>query len=194
MVEIGGMPILLHILKIYAAYGITEFVICLGYRGYMIKEYFANYFLHSSDITIHLNEEGNRVIHRSAAEPWTITMVDTGANTMTGGRLKRIRSYLNPGEAFLMTYGDGVADINIRSLIEFHRKHGKMATLDGSPARSALWRLGFGKRPPVRAFREKPCGKRLCQWRFFCLGASGFGQDRWGCDLLGAGAPFGLGC
>ena len=167
MIEIGGMPILWHILKIYGSYGITEFVICLGYRGYMIKEYFANYFLHASDITVDV-EAGTRSIHHSAAEPWKVTLVDTGPNTQTGGRLKRIRSYLNPGEPFLMTYGDGVADINISALIEFHKKHGKKATLTAVEPAARFGALDL-EGDQVKAFREKPAGHGLVNGGFFVL-------------------------
>ena len=126
MIEIGGRPILWHIMKIYEAHGITDFVICCGYRGYMIKEYFANYVLHSSDVTIDVLS-GETTYHNSGAEPWRVTMVDTGAETLTGGRLKRVRSYL--GERFCMTYGDGLSDIDIRAQIDFHMKHGRAATI-----------------------------------------------------------------
>lgn len=127
MIEIGGRPILWHIMKIYAAYGITEFVICLGYRGYVIKEYFANYYLHTADVTFDLANNSVE-IHRAGAEPWSVTLVDTGAETMTGGRLKRVQSYLS-GDAFCLTYGDGVADIDIKALIAFHHRQGRLATV-----------------------------------------------------------------
>ena len=123
MIEIGGRPILWHVMKIYAHHGITEFVVCLGYRGYMIKEYFANYFLHTSDVTFDILHNQMEV-HQKYAEPWKVTLVDTGDHTMTGGRVKRIQSYVN-GEPFLLTYGDGVADLNIPQLLAFHQAHGK---------------------------------------------------------------------
>ncbi|WP_457643872.1 glucose-1-phosphate cytidylyltransferase, partial [Persephonella sp.] len=127
MVEIGGKPILWHIMKIYSAYGFNDFIICLGYKGYVIKEYFANYFLHMSDVTIDL--KNNQIeVHDVKAEPWKVTLVDTGLNTMTGGRIKRIRKYIG-NETFMLTYGDGVGDVNIRKLLEFHKKHGRYATL-----------------------------------------------------------------
>ncbi len=129
MVEIGGRPILWHIMKIYEAHGITEFVICLGYRGYVIKEFFSNYFLHMADVTIDLG--ANQVeVHKGRAEQWKVTLIDTGLNTKTGGRLKRIRPYVSDG-AFCMTYGDGVADIDVKASIAFHRKHGRAATVTG---------------------------------------------------------------
>lgn len=128
MVEIGGRPILWHIMKIYSHYGFNEFIICLGYRGYMIKEYFANYFLHMSDVTIHL-AENKMDIHRETAEPWHVTLVDTGETTQTGGRIKRILSYVQDSPFFALTYGDGVADVNIPELIGFHKSHGRKATV-----------------------------------------------------------------
>lgn len=156
MIEIGGRPILWHIMKIYTHYGITDFIICLGYRGYMIKEYFANYVLHSSDVTIDA-KSGQIEFHQHAAEPWRVTLVDTGADTMTGGRVKRVRDYLVPGETFCMTYGDGVADIDIDKLIAFHKAHGKEATLTSvvPPGRyGALEMQGDS----VQRFIEKPPG------------------------------------
>ena len=133
MVEIGGQPILWHILKIYSHYGINDFIICLGYKGYVIKEYFANYLLHSADVTIDL--QANRIeTHESDCEPWRVTLIDTGADTMTGGRLKRILPYVKDEEMFCFTYGDGVSDVNISSLIDFHRRHGKAGDPYGHPA------------------------------------------------------------
>ena len=128
MIEIGGRPILWHVMNIYTSHGVTDFIICLGYRGYMIKEYFANYVMHESDLTV---DARNREItyHTNYAEPWRVTLVDTGADTMTGGRLKRVSRYLDPDESFCMTYGDGVADIDIGALIAFHRRHGRLATV-----------------------------------------------------------------
>ena len=128
MVEIGGKPILWHIMKTYSHYGINDFIICCGYKGYVIKEYFANYFLHQSDVTFNM-KDNKMTVHEDRAEPWTVTLVDTGDNSMTGGRLKRVLPYIKDEEAFCFTYGDGVADINIKSLIEFHKSHGKQATL-----------------------------------------------------------------
>ncbi len=127
MVEIGGKPILWHIMKIYSHYGYNDFIICLGYKGYVIKEYFANYFLHNSDITIDI--KNNKIeVHNNYSEPWKITLVDTGLETQTGGRIKRVEKYIG-NETFMMTYGDGVSDININNLVAFHKKHGKLATV-----------------------------------------------------------------
>lgn len=157
MVEIGGRPILWHIMKLYAAAGITEFIICLGYKGFMIKEYFANYRLHQSDLTIDL-ARGSIAYHRTQAEPWTITLIDTGEATQTGGRLRRIRPYL-ADTPFCMTYGDGLADIDLRALLAFHESHGRLATVTAvhPPGRfGALDRDG----QTVRAFTEKPQADR----------------------------------
>ncbi len=153
MVEIGGRPILWHILKIYSQHGINDFVICLGYKGYMIKEFFANYFLHTADVTFHMRE--NRMqVHGHTTEPWRVTLVDTGETTMTGGRLKRIASYLAGDDNFCMTYGDGVADVDITALIAFHKQHGKLATLT---AVQPIQRFGVLQRKgtAITAFREK---------------------------------------
>jgi glucose-1-phosphate cytidylyltransferase len=156
MVEIGGMPILWHIMKIYSAAGLNDFVICLGYKGYVIKEYFANYFLHNSDVTIDL-AKNDMVIHQSWSEPWRITLVDTGADTMTGGRLKAIRPYLNPGEPFCFTYGDGVADIDVGDLVKFHKSHGLRATITSVAPPGRFGALEFDG-DKVMSFREKPAG------------------------------------
>ena len=157
MVEVGGQPILWHIMKIYSAHGINEFVICCGYKGHMIKEYFANYFLHRSDMTFCLVE--NRMeIHRSSAEPWKVTVVDTGEASMTGGRLRRVREYLDDG-TFCFTYGDGVADVNISRLIAFHRDQGSLATLTACqpPGRFGAFTMREGD-SRIAAFHEKPSG------------------------------------
>src|ERR1700678_1717453 len=128
MVEIGGRPILWHIMKIYSQHGFNDFIICLGYKGYVIKEYFANYFLHMTDVTFHLAE--NRMeVHRQSAEPWRVTLVDTGDDTMTGGRLKRVLHHVGGEEVFALTYGDGVADIDLTAELAFHRSHGRLATV-----------------------------------------------------------------
>jgi glucose-1-phosphate cytidylyltransferase len=153
MIEIGGRPILWHIMKIYSHYGINEFVICLGYKGYMIKEYFANYFLHQSDVTIDLVHH-NTEIHNSKAEPWRITLVDTGYYTQTGGRIKRIQKYVG-GETFLLTYGDGVGSIDITKLIKFHKRHGKYATITTVQAPGRFGALVLDEDKVVE-FREKP--------------------------------------
>jgi len=128
MVEIGGRPILWHIMKIYSSFGVNDFVVCLGYKGYIIKEYFGNYFLHQSDVTFEMAR--NEVLyHNCRSEPWKVTLVDTGEDTMTGGRLRRVRQYLEPGEPFCMTYGDSVSDVDVQREIEFHRRHGRKATV-----------------------------------------------------------------
>ena len=156
MIEIGGRPILWHIMKIYAAAGVTDFVVCLGYKGYLIKEYFANFVLHSSDVTI--NAVQNTVTyHQSTVEPWTITLADTGEDTMTGGRLKRAARYLTPGEAFCLTYGDGVADIDIAALIAFHKKHGRLATMTVVSPPGRYGAVSFDG-DQVARFVEKPQG------------------------------------
>ena len=154
MIEIGGRPILWHVMKIYAAHGLTDFVICLGYKGYMIKEYFANYVLHSSDVTIDA-ATGQIEYHQTSAEPWRVTLVDTGAETMTGGRLKRVGSYL--GDTFCLTYGDGVADVDITGELAFHRMHGRDATVASvvPPGRYGALEVEGGQ---VRRFVEKPPG------------------------------------
>jgi len=156
MVEVGGMPILWHIMKIYAAHGITEFVVCLGYRGYVIKEWFANYALHTSDVTFDLGR-GEMEVHHSTTEPWRVTLVETGAGTMTGGRLRRVMPYLDDDEDFCFTYGDGVADIDITALVAFHRAQGAQATITAvqPPGRFGALHLE-GER--VTAFEEKPRG------------------------------------
>ena len=156
MVEIGGKPILWHILKIYSAHGINEFVICCGYKGYLIKEYFANYFLHMSDVTFYMKLNSMEVHHKKA-EPWQVTLVDTGENTMTGGRLKRVREYLDDG-SFCFTYGDGVADVNISTLVDHHRNNGRLATLTAVQPPGRYGALQLGDHNAVRAFQEKPQG------------------------------------
>jgi glucose-1-phosphate cytidylyltransferase len=156
MVEIGGLPIIWHVMKIYAAHGVNDFVICLGYKGYLIKEFFANYFLHSADVTIDLG--CNTVeVHAAKAEPWRVTLVETGATTQTGGRLKAVRHYLNEDEPFCFTYGDGVADIDITAELAFHRSHGRKATIAAVAPPGRFGALEFdGDR--VTSFREKPAG------------------------------------
>ena len=156
MVEIGGKPILWHIMKMYSAHGINDFVICCGYKGYVIKEYFANYFLHMSDITFYMKDNSMKV-HQNNAEPWTVTLVDTGEDTLTGGRLKRVYEFIKNEESFCFTYGDGISDLNITKLIEYHDKHGKQATLTATrpPGRYGVLKITEGK---VRDFREKPDG------------------------------------
>ncbi len=156
MIEIGGMPIIWHIMKLYSAHGVNHFIVCLGYKGYLIKEYFANYFLHTADVTIDLKNNAIEV-HQQRSEPWKITLVETGADTQTGGRLKAIRPYLNDGEPFCFTYGDGLASIDITALIAFHRAHGKRATISAVAPPGRFGAIEFdGDR--VRNFREKPDG------------------------------------
>ncbi len=154
MIEIGGKPILWHIMKIYSAHGINEFVVCCGYKGYVIKEYFANYFLHMSDVTFDM-EHNKMQVHQCNAEPWKVTLVDTGEDTMTGGRLKRVTDYVKDEEAFCLTYGDGVSDVNITDLIAFHKAQKVKATLTATipPGRFGTLDLTGNK---VENFREKP--------------------------------------
>ncbi|ERO63904.1 glucose-1-phosphate cytidylyltransferase [Pseudomonas piscis] len=156
MVEIGGKPILWHIMKMYSAHGINDFIICCGYKGYVIKEYFANYFLHMSDITFNMRDNAMEV-HDKRAEPWNVTLIDTGDNSMTGGRLRRVADYVKNEESFCFTYGDGVSDVDIRASIEFHKKHGKAATLTATlpPGRFGALDIQKGQ---VLNFKEKPKG------------------------------------
>src|ERR1700687_4110182 len=154
MVEIGGRPILWHILNIYSQHGITDFIICCGYKGYVIKEYFANYFLHTSDVTFDMHEN-KMTVHNSVAEPWRVTVVDTGESTGTGGRLRRVARFLDPDAPFCMTYGDGVADVDITASIEFHKAHGKLATLTSVQPVARFGALGLNN-THIYSFREKP--------------------------------------
>jgi glucose-1-phosphate cytidylyltransferase len=156
MIEIGGRPILWHIMKLYGAHGIREFIICCGYKGYVIKEYFANYFLHSSDVTIDLSNNSME-IHSNKAEPWRITLVDTGEDCMTGGRLKRVAPYLNDQDAFCFTYGDGVADVDLGVLIRFHQSHGRLATVTAVKPPGRFGALSL-EGHTISAFQEKPAG------------------------------------
>jgi glucose-1-phosphate cytidylyltransferase len=156
MVEIGGMPILWHIMKIYSSYGYNDFVICLGYKGYIVKEYFTNYFLHKSDITVDLKNNSVKV-HESEAEPWTITLVDTGVNSMTGGRIKRIQKHIG-NEPFMLTYGDGVSDVDIKALVETHTKSGKYCTVTSVQPSGRFGALGLDSNNQVNTFLEKPKG------------------------------------
>ena len=168
MVEIGGKPILWHIMKMYSTHGINDFVICCGYKGYVIKEYFANYFLHQSDVTFCMKKNSMEV-HEKRAEPWTITLVDTGDDSMTGGRLGRVAEYVKNEEAFCFTYGDGVSDVNIKELIAFHQEHGKDATLTATypPGRFGALDIQDNK---IMQFTEKPKGDgALINGGFFVL-------------------------
>ena len=156
MIEIGGKPILWHIMKMYGQHGISDFIICCGYKGYLIKEHFANYFLHMSDVTFDMSANATR-IHKRSAEPWKVTLIDTGETTMTGGRLKRIKQYVEGEEAFCFTYGDGVSDVNISELVAFHKKHKKLATITAvqPPGRYGALEMDGSA---VRGFIEKPKG------------------------------------
>ena len=156
MIEIGGKPILWHIMKIYSSHGINEFIICCGYKGYVIKEYFANYFLHMSDVTFNM-QDNEMTVHNKRAESWKVTLVDTGDDTMTGGRLLAVKNYIKNDECFCFTYGDGVGDIDIKGLIKFHREHGKAATLTStySPGRFGAIETSDSV---VKSFKEKPKG------------------------------------
>ena len=171
MVEVGGRPILWHIMKIYAAHGVNDFIICCGYKGYFIKEYFANYFLHMSDVTFDIRENA-MTVHEKRAEEWRVTLVDTGDDSMTGGRLGRVADHLRGEDTFLFTYGDGVSDIDITATIDFHRSHGKKATLTATypPARFGAVDIEGGV---VRNFLEKPRGEGgMINGGFFVLSPS----------------------
>ena len=156
MVEIGGKPVLWHIMKTFSVYGINDFIICCGYKGYVIKEYFANYFLHTSDVTFHM-DSNHMEVHRQKAEPWNVTLVDTGEATMTGGRLKRVREYLDD-DSFLFTYGDGISDINITKLINFHNTIGLAATITAVQQPGRFGVIEFDQADHVLSFQEKPQG------------------------------------
>lgn len=156
MVEIGGKPILWHIMKMYSSHGINEFIICLGFKGYVIKEYFANYFLHSSDVTFDI-ANNKMEVHQNTSEPWKVTLVDTGDASMTGGRVKRIAPYIQEGETFCLTYGDGVGDIDIKSLVKFHKGHGKDATLTATQPPGRFGSLVLNENQ-ITNFIEKPQG------------------------------------
>jgi|TARA_B110000908_G_scaffold30976_1_gene36796 glucose-1-phosphate cytidylyltransferase len=168
MIEIGGKPILWHIMKLYSAHGVNDFIICCGYKGYVIKEYFANYFLHMSDVTFDMQSNTMKV-HHQKAEPWKVTLVDTGEASMTGGRLKRVEEYVKNEEAFCFTYGDGLADINVSKEIEFHKTHGKLATVTAvqPPGRYGALELSDSQ---ITGFTEKPRGDGgLINGGFFVL-------------------------
>ncbi|CAG0962956.1 glucose-1-phosphate cytidylyltransferase [Methylophilaceae bacterium] len=156
MIEIGGMPILWHIMKLYSAHGINDFVVCCGYKGYVIKEYFANYFLHMSDVTFDMGNNEMQV-HQKKAEPWRVTLVDTGDDTLTGGRLKRVQDYVKDEEAFCFTYGDGVADVDISAQVAFHHSHGKLATVTAVQPPGRYGALSM-QQNQVMGFIEKPKG------------------------------------
>lgn len=171
MVEIGGKPILWHIMKMYSYHGVTDFVICCGYKGYVIKEYFANYFLHMSDVTFDMRNN-HMEVHHKRAEPWTVTLVDTGDDSMTGGRLRRVADYVRDEEAFCFTYGDGVGDVNISAAIEFHRQHGKAATLTATYPPGRFGALDIQSKQVI-SFKEKPKGDgAMINGGFFVLAPS----------------------
>jgi glucose-1-phosphate cytidylyltransferase len=156
MVEVGGRPIIWHIMKIYSSHGISEFIICCGYKGYVIKEYFANYFLHVSDVTLDFSNN-DVIVHQQRAEPWKVTLIDTGENTLTGGRLLRVKKYIENERDFCFTYGDGVGDIDVTATIAFHRRHGRAATLTATrpPGRFGALEIQNGQ---IKRFKEKPKG------------------------------------
>lgn len=156
MIEIGGKPILWHIMKLYSQHGVNEFIICLGYKGYAIKEYFVNYHRHMSDLTINLQND-DLEIHNNYSEPWKVTLVNTGDDSMTGGRIKRIKSYLNEDEPFCLTYGDGVSDVNIADSIQFHKSHGKLATVTAVQPAGRFGALEI-ENNQIKSFQEKPKG------------------------------------
>jgi len=156
MIEVGGKPILWHIMKTYSSYGFNEFVVLLGYKGYYVKEYFANYFLHQSDVTIDMTNN-NMEIHNNSSEPWKVTLLDTGLDSMTGGRIKRAQDFIG-NEPFMLTYGDGVADINIKKLVEFHKSHGKLLTMTSAQPDGRFGALDIDDNNQVKEFKEKPKG------------------------------------
>ncbi len=158
MVEIGGRPILWHIMKVYGAHSVNEFIVCCGYKGYLIKEYFANYFLHMSDVTFDLSDN-QMTVHKKHAEPWRVTLVDTGESTMTGGRLRRVRSFLEGQDAFFFTYGDGLSDIDIAAQLAFHRNHGRLATITAVQTPGRYGSLDIEDGSAVKGFVEKPTGE-----------------------------------
>lgn len=157
LIEIGDKPIICHIMSIYSHYGYNDFIICLGYKGYLIKEFFAHYFLHQSDVTFDFRNDNKMIVHNRSAEPWRVTLVDTGKDTMTGGRVKRIQPYVGD-EPFLLTYGDGVSSINIQELVDFHRSHGKLATVTATQPAGRFGALNMEGGSKVTGFQEKPKG------------------------------------
>tara|TARA_B110000459_G_scaffold6336_1_gene6707 strand:- start:3261 stop:4037 length:777 start_codon:yes stop_codon:yes gene_type:complete len=169
MIEIGGKPVLWHIMKMYSAHGINEFVICCGYKGYIIKEYFANYFLHQSDVTFHM-ESNKMEVHDNRVDPWKVTLIDTGDNTMTGGRLAAVRDYIKDEDLFCLTYGDGVSDVNITDLVNFHKQNGKLATVTAVYPPGRFGSIKLDKNNIVENFVEKPLGDGgLINGGFFVL-------------------------
>lgn len=160
MIEIGDKPIIWHIMKIYSFYGFNDFIICLGYKGYLIKEYFANYFLHESDVTFDFKNDNKITLHHKFAEPWKVTLIDTGLNTMTGGRIKRIKDYIG-NKTFFMTYGDGVSNVNLKALLRFHKANKKIATVTAIQPLGRFGSLNIDKSDFVKGFVEKPKGDGL---------------------------------
>ena len=158
MIEIGDMPILWHIMKIYSHYGYNEFIICCGYKGYVIKEYFADYFLHMSDVTFDFSKDNRMIVHNNVAEPWIVTLIDTGVESMTGARIKRIQPYIAEGEAFMLTYGDGVSDIDIGKLVDFHNNNKEIVTITAVQPNGKFGMLNIGNNCRVTEFLEKPQG------------------------------------
>lgn len=158
MIEIGEMPILWHIMKLYSYYGFNEFIICCGYKGYMIKEWFADYFLHMSNVTFDFTDGNKMIVHNNVAEPWKVTLVDTGEETMTGYRIKQIQSYIPQNESFMLTYGDGVSNVNIADLVDFHKKHGKTATMTTVQPSGRFGMVDIRDDGTVDRFVEKPQG------------------------------------
>ena len=174
MIEIGDYPILWHIMKIYSYYGFTDFIICCGYKQYVVKEYFANYFLHNSDVTFDFRMQNHMVVHHNVSEPWRVTVVDTGKDTMTGGRINRIKNYVQD-ETFLLTYGDGVSDVDIKKLVEFHMASGKIATVTAVQPAGKFGTMMLSNENAVASFREKVRGDgNWINGGFFVLGPSIF--------------------
>jgi glucose-1-phosphate cytidylyltransferase len=157
MVEIGERPILWHIMKTYSSHGFNDFIICLGYKSYIVKEYFAHYFLHESDVTFDFREDNQTITHNHSAEPWKVTLVNTGLHTMTGGRVKRVKSYIG-NETFMLTYGDGVSNVDISSLVDFHKSHGRLATVTSVQPGGRFGALNLSESDEVLGFQEKPKG------------------------------------
>ncbi len=154
MIEIGEMPILWHIMKYYASFGYNDFIVCCGYKQYVIKEFFANYYLHMSDVTFDFTSENKMIVHNNNTEPWKVTLIDTGLNTMTGGRIKRVRNYIGD-EPFMLTYGDGVCDVNMNELVEFHKSHGKIATITAIQPEGRFGMLDIDEVENINNFKEK---------------------------------------
>lgn len=174
MIEIGGHPLLWHIMKIYSAHGINDFIVCCGYKGYVIKEYFANYFLHTSDVTFDMRAN-SMLVHEKRAEPWKVTLIDTGDHAMTGERLRQVADHINGEESFCFTYGDGVGDIDIRALVDFHHNHGKLATLTAAYPPGRFGALDI-RRQQIINFREKPKGDgSMVNGGFFVLSNKALG-------------------